>query len=305
VREAPLRRHLIADLADARRSFGGGVLPRIPYRERTRLRLWLEAAYRSDAFARLRGAGQDALDRARGRRDPSLAQRRLPAAVGGGDYRGIGEEFRAHFVELGGLRPEHDVLDVGCGSGRMAHALADWLTGTYSGFDVVPEAIEWCRREITPRHPRFTFELADIRSARYNPRGAYEAAGYRFPYDDASFDFAIATSVFTHLERPAVDNYLAEIARVLRPGGRCFATYFLIDDGALRAMGGTGQFAYERDGQLVVDPHVPERAVAFREQAVRELHERHGLELEALHPGSWCGREDHTSFQDIALARRR
>jgi SAM-dependent methyltransferase len=292
------------DLADARRSFGGTTLPGIPHARRTLVRLGLESLYRAPTTAWLRGAAHDVADRLRGARDPSLPPHRLQAAVGGGDYRGIGAAFRAHFIELGGLRPDEDVIDVGCGSGRMAYALEGWLTGSYAGFDVVPAAIEWCQREITGRQPRFRFDLADIRSARYNPGGTYEAAEYSFPYDDASFDFAIASSVFTHLQRPALANYLAEIARVLRPGGRCFATYFLINDDAVRAMGGYGQFAYEGAEQLVVDPRVPERAVAFRENAVRQLHVRSGLPIESLYPGSWCGRSLYTSFQDIAIARR-
>lgn len=222
--------------------------------------------------------------------------------MGAGDYRSVGEHFREYFVSLGGLEPDHHVLDVGCGSGRMAYALKDWLTGSYEGFDIVPAAVNWCRREITPRHPNFRFQIADIRSERYNPAGTYDAAGYRFPYADDSFDFAFLTSVFTHLPRAAVDNYLGELSRVLRPGGRCLATYFLINDEAVRLMGGHGQFGVEHDGQLVVDERVPERAIAFHERDMRELHERNGLPLESVHYGSWCGREDYTSFQDITVS---
>jgi SAM-dependent methyltransferase len=193
---------------------------------------------------------------------------------------------------------------VGSGSGRMAYALKDWLTGSYEGFDVVPAAVDWCRREISARNPGFHFRLADIRSERYNPSGRFDAADYRFPYDDASFDFAFLTSVFTHLQRPAVDNYLAELARVLRPDGRCLATYFLMNDDAIEIMGGHGQFAFEQEGQLVVDSRVPERATAFREEDVRELHRRNGLPIESVHHGSWCGRERYTSFQDITVSTR-
>ena len=299
------QRRLARDLADARRSFGGPLLPQIPYAERTWLRLRTEAAFRSEPVTRARGGLADVLDRVRGRRDDSLPPRRLQEAVGAGDYRSIGEEFRRYFVELGGLQPHHDVLDVGSGSGRMAYALKDWLTGRYEGFDVVPEAVEWCQREISSRHPNFRFQVADIRSERYNPDGTYEAADYRFPFEDGSFDFAYLTSVFTHLGRPAVANYVAEVARVLRPGGRCLATYFLMNDEAVRLMGGTGQFAYERDGGLVVDPDVPERAVAFPESDVRELHERSGLPIESVHHGSWCGRSSYTSLQDITVSVRR
>ena len=300
-----LRHRLRRDFADARRSFGGMELPRIPYSERTRARLYLEALYRSEPVTWLHGGVVDLLDGVRGSRDPGLPPRRLQAAVGGGDYRSVGEEFRRHFVELGGLEAHHDVLDVGSGSGRMAYALTDWLTGRYEGFDVVPAAVEWCQREITSRHSNFRFQLADIRSERYNPAGGQEADDYRFPYADGSFDFAFLTSVFTHLPRGAVDRYLAELARVLRPGGRCLATYFLINDEALRAMGGPGQFSVPHDGQLVVDARVPERAAAFHEDDVRELHEQNGLPVESVHHGSWCGRERYTSFQDITISVRR
>lgn len=300
-----LHNRLRTDFADARRSFGGTRLPQIPYRERTRLRLYAEAAFRSGPVTRIRGGASDLLNRLRGDHDPELPPRRLQEAVGAGDFRAVGEEMRRHLVELGGLQPGHDVLDVGSGSGRIAYALRDWLTGRYEGFDIVPEAVEWCQREITPRHPNFRFQVADIRSERYNPHGTYEAADYRFPYDDGSFDFAFLTSVFTHLQRPAVANYLSELARVLRPGGRCLATYFLMNDEAERFMGGHGMFGFERDSALVVDDRVPERAVAFHEEDIRPLHERAGLPIETVHRGSWCGREQYASFQDVVVAVRR
>jgi SAM-dependent methyltransferase len=298
-------RRLRRDLADARRSFGGTVLPRIPYSERTRTRLCLEALYRAEPVARARGGAADLLDRLRGSHDPELPPRWLQVAVGAGGYRSVGERFRRHFIALGGLEPHHDVLDVGSGSGRMAYALKDWLTGTYEGFDVMPAAVDWCRRELASRHPNFRFQVADIRSERYNPAGRFKASDYRFPYPDGSFDFAFLTSVFTHLPRAAVGNYVRELARVLRPGGRCLATYFLMNEEAVRTMRGHGQFGVEQDGQLVVDERVPERAVAFPEQAIRHLHERNGLPIEAVYYGSWCGREQYTSFQDITISHTR
>jgi SAM-dependent methyltransferase len=293
------------DLSDARRSFGGPVTPRIPYSERTWLRLRAEAAFRSAPVQRARGALADAHARSRGRQDPEIPPRRLQAAVGEGDYRGVGEEFHRHFVELGGLEPQHDVLDVGSGSGRMALPLAGWLSGRYEGFDVSPEGIEWCRRTIAAHHPNFRFQVADLHSERYNPGGQVAAEQYRFPYEDAAFDFAFLTSVFTHLPHPAVDNYLHELARVLRPGGRVFATYFLVNDETERLMGGHGQFGVDLGTHLVVDERVPERAVAFREEVVRAMHERAGLPIEAVHPGSWCGRDRYVSLQDITVSVRR
>src|SRR5207302_10777966 len=52
--------------------------------------------------------------------------------VGDGDYIEIGEEFFRYFVDIAGLKPQDRVLDVGCGTGRMAQPLTKYLKcGSY------------------------------------------------------------------------------------------------------------------------------------------------------------------------------
>ena len=89
--------------------------------------------------------------------------------------------------------------------------------GSYAGFDVNPIGIGWCQLRYDER---FRFTLADLYNSRYHPTGSLRADEYRFPYEDASFDVVLAASVLTHLLEDAAAHYLAEIARVLRPGGR-------------------------------------------------------------------------------------
>jgi SAM-dependent methyltransferase len=239
------------------------------------------------------------------RRDRFTPPRRLDF-VGHSDFAATGDEFMAHFVELGGLQPAARVLDVGCGIGRMARPLAGYLSsdGSYDGFDVNRDGIAWCRRRYR-RHPNFRFEVADIFNARYNPRGSQRADEYRFPYEDASFDFVLATSVFTHLLEADATRYLAECGRVLAPGGRLFATFFVLDDAsrALIAGGRSGlQFTDVDERVAILDEALPEEAVAYDEEWVFEALRACGLELAGLHPGSWSGREEFVSFQDIVVA---
>src|SRR5918995_1683501 len=67
-----------------------------------------------------------------------------------------GESFFTIFRDHARLRATDRVLDVGCGCGRMARPLTRFLTsGTYDGFDVLPELIDWCQANITPRHANF------------------------------------------------------------------------------------------------------------------------------------------------------
>jgi SAM-dependent methyltransferase len=258
---------------------------------------------RARQSARLRAL--DLRDSVSRRRDRLTPPRRLDF-VGHSDFAATGDEFLAHFVELGGLQPGERVLDVGCGIGRMARPLAGYLSydGSYDGFDVNREGIAWCRKRYR-RNPNFRFQVADIFNARYNPRGEYRADEYRFPYDDASFDFVLATSVFTHLLEADATHYLAECRRVLAPGGRLFATFFLLNDTsrALMADGRAGLTFLDVDERLaILDEALPEEAVAYDDEWVFETLRSSGMELVGLHPGSWSGRDEFISFQDIVVA---
>ena len=245
----------------------------------------------------------DARDAVLRRRDPLTPPRRL-GFVGSGDFRTAGDEFRELFVSLGGLRPDDDVLDVGSGVGRGAIGLTGWLRGRYEGIDVVRRGIEWCQRAITPRYPNFHFQVADVYNRHYNPVGRSPASEYRFPFEDDSFDFVLLTSVFTHLLPADRDNYISEIARVLRPSGRCFATFFLLNGEARRSMEdarGPLNFRIRRPGYWTDNEHIPEAAVAYEEADVRDELERNGLRIRNVRYGVWSGRSDGIGWQDIVV----
>ncbi len=156
-----------------------------------------------------------------------------------------GQEFRDHAFFLRSARAEADrlvthcglsadsaLLDVGCGFGRLAIGVLDRV-GTirdYRGVDVSAAAVAWCRRHLAATHPAFHFTRLDVRNQRYNPGGEEITRGFRLPFDDRSFDIAYAYSVFSHMELGDVERYLAELGRVLRPGGWAFVTLFVADE---------------------------------------------------------------------------
>ena len=244
-----------------------------------------------------------------GKRDPLTPPRWLHY-VGGGDFKAIGGEFFRYFVELGRLQPHDTVLDVGCGIGRMAVPLMDYLKdgGRYEGFDIVKNGIQWCRKAITRRAGNFHFIHADIFNYAYNPTGTCQSGDYRFPYTDQTFDFVFLTSVFTHMLPPDMEHYHSEISRVLKPGGRCLITYFLLNRESLEAIDtGTSSigFKHQRYGYLVNDPAIPEAAVAYPEEYIKELYEKNGMKLcLPVQYGSWCGRKEFLSYQDIIVAEK-
>jgi SAM-dependent methyltransferase len=246
----------------------------------------------------------DVWDRLRGRCDPLSPPRRFAVFIGAGDFRQMGEDFSRFFIELGGLRPDDDVLDIGSGIGRMAVPLLDYLSGRYEGFDIVPSGVAWCQEHISSRYPNFRFELADIENGLYRQNGRYQACEYRFPYDDASFDFAFATSVFTHLIPEDAANYINETGRTLREGKTLFATFFLLDDHPASDET-TLDFRVAGDGFRTISAATPEAAVAYTREDVEKMLTSAGMTLVSVFPGSWSGREDGLSYQDVVVAKKR
>jgi len=245
----------------------------------------------------------------RGRRDALTPPKRLLrfATDPNSDFGETGRGFVDFLVRRCGLRPDHKVLDVGCGVGRVAVALAGHLEqeGRYEGFDIVPQEIEWCQKHISTRFPNFSFQLADVRNLTYNPKGKVRASEYRFPYDDGSFDFVVLASVFTHMLSRDMDRYVTEVSRVLKHGGRCFVSFYLLNDKARKNIGaGISAFDFRNtvDGCCVQTADNPESAVAYEEDRVRELFGRCQLLVEAVFYGTWSSRKEQV--QDIIVASR-
>jgi ubiquinone/menaquinone biosynthesis C-methylase UbiE len=132
----------------------------------------------------------------------------------GGQYEAMGEGLRT-IIESQQLKDGDYLIDVGCGSGRLAYALSRSRfrdTIRYLGIDVVPEMLQFAAEKC--QQPAWCFELA------LEPK---------IPETDASADIVCFFSVFTHLLQEESFLYLREARRVLKPGGRIVASYLDIN----------------------------------------------------------------------------
>ena len=231
---------------------------------------------------------------------------RLVQKYGGANAHAIGAKLAETLEIFGTLAGHHAVLDIGCGPGRMATAIGErfgW-TNSYLGFDIVQEDVAFCAREIAARHPNFHFQRVNVRNALYNPRGTIDPAAFRFPSDDRQYDFALATSVFTHMRTPETLVYLGEALRCLRPGGRLFATFFCMEDGAIDGRPPRFTFSTQLDEHCwTAMPERPEKVIGYRRDFVEESLARAGYTEIQFTRGAWSGRPARHS-QDFFVAKR-
>jgi SAM-dependent methyltransferase len=131
---------------------------------------------------------------------------RSPAAAGGSTYYAdlVVDALGETDVDVGrgGVG-----LDFGCSSGRVVRVLASAMPKVnWHGCDPIPDTIDWARRNLSG----ITFS----QSPEYPP----------LSYPDGHFDFAYAISIWSHFSERAAVDWLREMARVVRPGGKLLLT---------------------------------------------------------------------------------
>lgn len=251
----------------------------------------------------------DCFDGITGKRDQLTPPKGL-IFIGSGDFREQGERLLGILRQYGAVTPQSHILDVGCGIGRLAVPLTRFLDskGRYDGFDIVKKGIDWCNKHIAPNYPNFHFLHVDLKNDLYNLATEQKASQFIFPYPDNAYDCVVLTSVFTHMLPADVNNYLAQIERVLTPGGKCVATFFLINEAIGQQMKSGKSyfnFSHQHEGYALLDEKVREANIAFDETYLKQMITDNRLHLNGIYYGSWSGTvETSPDFQDLLVLEK-
>jgi len=121
--------------------------------------------------------------------------------------------IRRMTLEMAAVRPGESVLDVGCGTGSLALAAKELAgpEGSVRGIDASPEMIEQARGKAAKRGAEVDFRVAPIEE---------------LPFAEGEFGCVLSSFMLHHLPDEVKRAGLAEVRRVLKPGGRFLAVDF-------------------------------------------------------------------------------
>lgn len=129
-----------------------------------------------------------------------------------GDYRSRGWNGDANsygakdYLEVAHLDRSSRVLEIGCGLARVGRELAPHV-GEWHGADISAGMLARARERLAGLPNVHLHELSEVTLGSFG---------------DATFDFVYATTVFMHLDKEDLYQYVLETFRVLKPGGRAF-----------------------------------------------------------------------------------
>lgn len=195
------------------------------------------------------------------------------------------EALHAHGVVLKHLK----VLDFACGPGRVIAELAGATAScTLHGSDIDAQAIAWASQHLSSLAPFST----NTTSAPAN-------------YPDDTFDVIYSVSLFTHLDEAAQDEWLAEMRRLLKPGGVLLATThgrFTIDSCAPAE-----RLHQQRDGIV----YQTDRKGRFKVDGLPDFYQTtfHTMDYVGRHWGRYFAIVEHVEgglngHQDLVVMRR-
>ena len=133
------------------------------------------------------------------------------------EWQRSGEATASDVRDLAAVTPADDVMEIGCGAGRVGRFLA-------------PHCRTWTGADVSANMLTFAAEaLGDLPNVKVHKLSGYDLSGVA----DASQDVVYCTGVFMHLDEWERFRYVRDARRVLRPGGRLYVDNFnlLTDEG--------------------------------------------------------------------------
>ena len=177
----------------------------------------------------------------------------------------MGKNFWLNNFATTTLNLKSNILEIGCGCGRMAMPLKSvGFCGQHTGIDIDDEMLNYCNNNFP--NSNFTFIKSTHKSKAYhsgkNNKGLLENKFYKIPLESKSQDFIYSTSLLSHLLEDDLINYLSEAFRLLKENGIMRMTFFCVDS-MEHNLSGRWTFKHKLGETYVESLKYPEAASAY------------------------------------------
>jgi SAM-dependent methyltransferase len=208
------------------------------------------------------------------------------------------------------------LLDFGCGVGRVMLSVLKYHPdiSRVSGFDIMPQVIQFCDSHIASSFPTTSFELITGSNDHYNDfiaaagtTGAKSHAQLQAQYAGA-FSGIYAFSVFTHVELADFRALLKLLSNLVEPGGQVLFTAFLLTPSSRRAIRERRALFPFAEGPLDTEGdtfvgNATDRLgfIAFDQSLVAQATFDAELVIHHIEYGSWAGTIPSQNLQDVIV----
>lgn len=223
--------------------------------------------------------------------------------------------------DLAQLNPSSVTLDFGCGLGRMASAFSTEgaSCGLYYGWEPDPIALKWLEK-VYAQHDSFRFGGHPL-----TPSQTYLSKITQFPENNendnmaipekeswhkfvraSKFDLIWTNSVFTHMFPSTTLEILKLFKEIAKPGSWIVNTFLAIDDHSERAMQAgyaDRKLPLNVNGIRTYSAKNPLVCTAYTVDKINQIYTEVGLPQPEIRFGSWAGRDNGVTYQDLVIVR--
>jgi SAM-dependent methyltransferase len=227
-------------------------------------------------------------------------------------------------IDTGSLSESSCVLDFGCGLGRLASAfaIANGAYGRYFGYEPETVALDWLKSQYSkndffrfggsplPQDMNYVTNLGNLGTAAKS----FEDRVGALPdphvlanlLDGYKFDLQFSSSVFTHMWGADIVETIKSFRPIATRDAIFVNTWLIVDDFAQDALDSGAadrRLPIEVGGVLTYSHSNPLVCTAFRLGEVERIYAEAGHEIQEILYGSWSGRSNGVTYQDIVISK--
>ena len=200
------------------------------------------------------------------------------------------------------LNASSNVLDVGCGCGRLAIPFNMYLkNGIYYGVDVWEDGIDWCKKNIHgTNNGKTNFIKLESSNNYYFDKFNNMVNNYNLSEINESFDLIFAISTFTHLLKKDATDYLRSIRKLIKPNGCIYITCFIIDEYFYKFSNETGKHTnlLQKEDGCFYGYEKQDFFCGYTPSIFEEMVTSCGFKIVSYEIGNWAKKPGSRTYQD-------